>query len=100
MISQSLGPTLSPMAKKAALRTAQDIFALDKAFFLIEGHPSDFLVVCVVTVDREARACGAGFWCWRCLEVLVLLPLPSGGGFSDMALSISSRRLALASLGF
>jgi hypothetical protein len=27
------------MAKKAALRTAQDIFALDKAFFLIEGHP-------------------------------------------------------------
>jgi hypothetical protein len=22
------------------LRTAQDIFALDKAFFLIEGHPS------------------------------------------------------------
>jgi len=25
------------------LRTAQDIFALDKAFFLIEGHPSDFL---------------------------------------------------------
>jgi hypothetical protein len=28
------------MAKKAALRTAQDIFALDKAFFLIEGHPA------------------------------------------------------------
>jgi hypothetical protein len=28
------------MAKKAVLRTAQDIFALDKAFFLIEGHPS------------------------------------------------------------
>ena len=27
------------MAKKAVLRTAQDIFALDKAFFLIEGHP-------------------------------------------------------------
>jgi hypothetical protein len=22
------------------LRTAQDIFVLDKAFFLIEGHPS------------------------------------------------------------
>jgi hypothetical protein len=28
------------MAKKAVLRTAQEIFALDKAFFLIEGHPS------------------------------------------------------------
>jgi hypothetical protein len=27
------------MAKKAVLRTAQDIFALDKVFFLIEGHP-------------------------------------------------------------
>jgi hypothetical protein len=27
------------MPKKAVLRTAQDIFALDKAFFLIEGHP-------------------------------------------------------------
>jgi hypothetical protein len=27
------------MAKKAVLRTAQDIFALDKAFSLIEGHP-------------------------------------------------------------
>jgi hypothetical protein len=26
--------------KQAVLRTAQDIFALDKAFFLIEGHPS------------------------------------------------------------
>ncbi|MEA2541525.1 MAG: hypothetical protein QOH35_2891, partial [Acidobacteriaceae bacterium] len=25
---------------QAVLRTAQDIFALDKAFFLIEGHPS------------------------------------------------------------
>jgi hypothetical protein len=33
------GPTLSRMAKKAVLRTAQDIFALDKAFSLIEGHP-------------------------------------------------------------
>jgi hypothetical protein len=31
------------MSKKAVLRTAQDIFVLDKAFFLIEGHPSDFL---------------------------------------------------------
>jgi hypothetical protein len=30
------------MSKKAVLRTAQDIFVLDKAFFLIEGHPSDF----------------------------------------------------------
>jgi hypothetical protein len=30
------------MAKKAVLRTAQDILALDKAFFLIEGHPSCF----------------------------------------------------------
>jgi hypothetical protein len=30
------------MAKKAVLRTAQEIFALDKAFFLIEGHPSRF----------------------------------------------------------
>ena len=28
------------MSKKAVLRTAQDIFVLDKAFFLIEGHPS------------------------------------------------------------
>jgi hypothetical protein len=27
------------MSKKAVLRTAQDIFALDNAFFLIEGHP-------------------------------------------------------------
>jgi hypothetical protein len=27
------------MAKKAVLRTAQDIFALDKAFFLIDGPP-------------------------------------------------------------
>jgi hypothetical protein len=26
--------------KQAVLRTAQDIFVLDKAFFLIEGHPS------------------------------------------------------------
>jgi hypothetical protein len=33
------------MSKKAVLRTAQDIFVLDKAFFLIEGHPSDFLRV-------------------------------------------------------
>jgi hypothetical protein len=31
------------MSKKAVLRTAQDIFVLDKAFFLIEGHPSSFL---------------------------------------------------------
>jgi hypothetical protein len=28
------------VSKKAVLRTAQDIFALDNAFFLIEGHPS------------------------------------------------------------
>jgi hypothetical protein len=28
------------MSKKAALRAALDIFVLDKAFFLIEGHPS------------------------------------------------------------
>jgi hypothetical protein len=28
------------MSKKAVLRTAQDIFVLDNAFFLIEGHPS------------------------------------------------------------
>ena len=40
MISQSFGPKLSLMSKKAVLRTAQDIFVLDKAFFLIEGHPS------------------------------------------------------------
>ena len=49
MISQSLGPTLSRMAKKAVLRTAQDIFALDKAFFLIEGHPG---------VDRPGARAG------------------------------------------
>ena len=30
------------MSKKAVLRTAQDIFVLDKAFFLIQGHPSRF----------------------------------------------------------
>jgi hypothetical protein len=40
VISQSFGPKLSLMSKKAVLRTAQDIFVLDKAFFLIEGHPS------------------------------------------------------------
>ena len=33
------------MPKKAVLRTAQDIFALDKAFFLIEGHPLNGLAV-------------------------------------------------------
>ena len=43
VISQSFGPKLSLMSKKAVLRTAQDIFVLDKAFFLIEGHPSDYL---------------------------------------------------------
>jgi hypothetical protein len=28
------------MSQKTVLRTAQDIFVLDNAFFLIEGHPS------------------------------------------------------------
>ena len=51
MISQSLGPTLSRMAKKAVLRTAQDIFALDKAFFLIEGQPSRFPLILVKPVN-------------------------------------------------
>jgi hypothetical protein len=43
VISRCTGPKPLLMSKKAVLRTAQDIFVLDKAFFLIEGHPCYFL---------------------------------------------------------
>jgi hypothetical protein len=43
------------MAKKAVLRTAQDILALDKAFFLIEGHPSYSLWGSAMTQAPKGR---------------------------------------------
>jgi hypothetical protein len=43
------------MSKKAVLRTAQDIFVLDKAFFLIEGHPSVSSCVLTFGIDLSMR---------------------------------------------
>ncbi len=40
VISQSFGPNNLLWLYQALLRTAQDIFVLDKTFFLIEGHPA------------------------------------------------------------